>query len=62
MITFVYLFNSGPPQLIQIEGCRSFNLYKSVCELRERLEIDGCNLGLSQKSRSAIATLAPLYL
>ena len=50
----------GPSVEIQIEGRKTSNLYKSVNSLREDLKIEGCNLGLPQKSRGAIAPLAPL--
>ena len=51
--------DAGPPLEIQIEGCKASNLSKSVGNLREILKIEGCNSGLPQKSRGAIATLAP---
>ena len=53
---------TGPPLETQNEVCNSSNLYKSVGNLREILKIEGCNLGLPQKSRGAIAPLAPLQL
>ena len=48
---------SGAQLEIQIKGCKSSNLYKSVGNLKEILKIDGCNLGLPHKSRDAIAPL-----
>ena len=52
---------TGTPLEIKIEGCKTSNLYKSVGRLREILEIEGCNIGLVQKSRGAIEPLSPLY-
>ena len=39
---------SGSPLEIQIEGCKTSNLHKSVGDLREILKIEGCNSSLPQ--------------
>ena len=41
-------------------GVQTFEYLQNVCDLREILKIEGCNIGLLQKSRGAIAPLAPL--
>ena len=51
---------TGSPLEIQIEGCKSSNLYKSVRKVKELLKIDGCNLSHPEKPRGAIAHLVPL--
>ena len=48
---------TGSPLYIQIKGCKSSNLYKSLVYLRKVLKIEGCNLGLPQKSKGAISPL-----
>ena len=41
-------------------GVQIFEYLQNVRNLREILKIEGCNIGLLQKSRGAIAPLAPL--
>ena len=41
-------------------GVQIFEYLQNICNLREILKIEGRNIGLFQKSRGAIAPLAPL--
>ena len=65
---FIFIFekipftlgSAGSPIKIQIEECKSSNLSKSVNSLSKVLKIDGFTLGFPQKSRDAVAPIAPL--
>ena len=52
---------AGSSLQIQIEGCKYLaESLQNVINLWEIHKIDGCNIGLLQRSGSAIAPLAPL--
>ena len=55
-----FLFQYKAAATYSNRGVQSSILYKSVSNLREILKIDGCNLGLAQKSRGTVAPFAPL--
>ena len=49
----------GPLLYIKINWCKSSNLAKSVCILKEIHKLQGCNSGLFPKLRGAIGSFAP---